>query len=213
MDKKIIRKRTEEVINTNAIITSTTDFLATHVPFKELKFCNSGISNDISNKYSEEELFNDFILNNMDKHNFIVIQGDNGSGKSHFIRWLKYKYDNELRDSNEVSILIERNNNTLQATIKQLLSNETIQELIGKEELQKLITVDSNLTNNNFLTMIALNFASKVLDEEDLDCILNSRKRKSLYAFLSNEVVLRNLILCKNGPIYRIGKKISNKEY
>ena len=212
MDKKIIRKRTEEVINTNAIITSTTDFLATHVPFKELKFCNSGISNDISNKYSEEELFNDFILNNMDKHNFIVIQGDNGSGKSHFIRWLKYKYDNELRDSNEVSILIERNNNTLQATIKQLLSNETIQELIGKEELQKLITVDSNLTNNNFLTMIALNFASKVLDEEDLDCILNSRKRKSLYAFLSNEVVLRNLLLCKNGPIYRIGKKISNKE-
>lgn len=212
MDKRVIRKRTEEVINTNAIITDTTDFLATHIPFKELKFCKSGISNDVSNKYSEEKLFNDFILNNMDKHNFVVVQGDNGSGKSHFIRWLKYKYDNELGDSNEVSILIERDNNTLQATIKQLLSNEIIQELIGKEELQKLISVESNVTNDNFLTMIALNFASKVLDEQDLDCILNSRKRKSLYAFLSNEVVLRNLLLCKNGPIYRIGRKISNKE-
>lgn len=212
MDKKIIRQRIEEVINTNAIITDKTDFLATHVPFKELKFCKSGISNDISNKYSEEELFNDFIVNNIDKHNFIVVQGDNGSGKSHFIRWLKYKYDNELRNSNEVSILIERDNNTLQATIKQLLDNEIIQELIGKEELQKLTAVESNVTNDNFLTMIALNFASKVLDEQDLDCILNSRKRKSLYAFLSNEVVLRNLLLCKNGPIYRIGKKISNND-
>lgn len=212
MDKKIIRKRTEEVINTNAIITDTADFLATHVPFKELKFCKSGISNDISNKYSEEELFNDFILNNMDKHNFIIVQGDNGSGKSHFIRWLKYKYDNELENSNEVSILIERDNNTLQATIKQLLNNKIIQELIGKDEIQKLISVESNVTNDNFLTMIALNFASKVLDEQDLDCVLNSRKRKSLYAFLSNEIVLRNLLLCKNGPIYRIGRKISNKE-
>lgn len=212
MDKKSIRKRTEEIIRKSAIVTEHNDFIVTHVPFKELKYCPSGISDNISRKYSEEELFNEFIIQNQDKHNFIVVQGDNGSGKSHFIRWLKYKYDNELNDGSEVSILIERNHNTLQGTIQQLLNNDVIKKFIGEEQLKKLSDAGENIATDKFLTTISLSFATEVMHEEDEDCILTERTRKKLSAFLLNETVISNLMTCKDGPIYRIGRKIRNSD-
>lgn len=212
MNKQFLKIRMEEVINTNALITDINDFLVTHVPFKQLKYCPSGISNSIGRIYSEEQLFNEFIMENKSKHNFLVIQGDNGSGKSHFIRWLKYKYDNELNDDSEVAILIERDNNTLQATIKQLLDNNIIRKFVGQDQLDKLSEAESNISTEKFLTSITLAFANEVMHEDDEDCILAERHRKRLYAFLTNEIVIRELMLVENGPIYRMGKKISGSD-
>ena len=137
MNKSYLRKRYEEVIKTNALVANIDDFLVTHVPFKQLKYCESGIIDNGITNYTEEEIFNKFVIENKERHNFVIVQGDNGSGKSHFIRWLKYKYDNENRDDSEVSIIIERENNTLQTTIKQLLNDELIRNCIGEEELKK----------------------------------------------------------------------------
>ena len=212
MNRSYLKKRYEEVIKTNALVTNIDDFLVTHVPFKQLKYCESGITNDSITNYTEEEIFNKFVIENKERHNFVIVQGDNGSGKSHFIRWLKYKYDNESRDDSEVSIIIERENNTLQTTIKQLLNDELMKSCIGEEELKKLSQANENIATEKFLTMIAMNFAAEVLIEDDDDCIIKSGKRKKLYAFLSNDIIIKYLLTAEGGPIYRIGKKISNDE-
>ena len=212
MNKSYLRKRYEEVIKTNALVANIDDFLVTHVPFKQLKYCESGIIDNGITNYTEEEIFNKFVIENKERHNFVIVQGDNGSGKSHFIRWLKYKYDNENRDDSEVSIIIERENNTLQTTIKQLLNDELIRNCIGEEELKKLSQANENIATEKFLTMIAMNFAAEVLIEDDDDCIIKSGKRKKLYAFLSNDIIIKDLLTAEGGPVYRIGKKISNDE-
>lgn len=212
MNKSYLRKRYEEVIKTNALVANIDDFLVTHVPFKQLKYCESGIVDNGITNYTEEEIFNKFVLEHKERHNFVIVQGDNGSGKSHFIRWLKYKYDNENRDNSEVSIIIERENNTLQTTIKQLLNDELIRNCIGEEEIKKLSQANENIATEKFLTMIAMNFAAEVLIEDDDDCIIKSGKRKKLYAFLSNDIIIKDLLIIDGGPIYRIGKKISNDE-
>lgn len=212
MNKSDLKKRYEEVIKTNALVTNIDDFLVTHVPFKQLKYCESGITNDSITSYTEEDIFNKFVIENKERHNFVIVQGDNGSGKSHFIRWLKHKYDNENKDDSEVSIIIERENNTLQTTINQLLNDNLIKRCIGEEELKKLSQTNENIATEKFLTMIAMNFAAEVLHEEDDNCIIKSGKRKKLFAFLSNDIILKGLLTAEGGPIYRIGKKISNDE-
>lgn len=208
-NKKYLRNRTEEVIKKSAIVSSLDDFLITHVPFKELKYCPSGIDDSITKKYSEEQLYNEFILTNRTNHNLIVVQGNNGSGKSHFIRWLKYKYDNELRDKSEISILIERNYNTLQGTIEQLLSNDIIKKFVSKEQLDKLNEAGKNISTEKFLTIMNFTFVAEIMREEDEECKLNSLKRRKLASFLKNELVMDELMLKSKGPIKRIAQKLS----
>lgn len=210
MDKLYLKDRTEEVIKKSAIVTNLNDFLATHVPFDKLKYCPSGIGLEGEKVYTEEQIYNKFINENRQKHNFIVVQGDNGSGKSHFIRWLKYKFDNELEDDSEISILIERNYNTLQGTIEQLLQNEIIKRYVDKDTIRKLSEADGNISEKKFLSDINSSFANEVYCEEDDECILNSIARKKLYAFLVNQTVMEMLLLKKGGPIDRIGKKLKN---
>ena len=43
MDKQLMKKRINEVIKTDATVVELQDFMATHVPFKKLKYYTSGI--------------------------------------------------------------------------------------------------------------------------------------------------------------------------
>lgn len=209
INKNTIKDRTEEVIKKSAIGSNLNDFLITHVPFKELKYCPSGVDDNITEKYSEEQLFNEYILSNRHKHNFLIVQGSNGSGKSHFIRWLKYKYDTDLKDDSEISILIERNYNTLQGTIEQLLNNEIIKEFVSKDQLDKLNEAGRNIATDKFLTIMNFTFVTEIMREEDDECILNNSKRKRLASFLSSRLVIDELMIKDNGPIKRIAQKLS----
>lgn len=210
INKQEVRERAEALIKKSATVTNLDDFLITHVPFKELKYCPSGIDSKITKSFSEEELFEGFIQENRNKHNLIVVQGNNGSGKSHFIRWLKYKYDNDLNDDSEISILIERNYNTLQGTIEQLLNNEVIQRYVNREYLNKLNEAGNSISTDKFLTMMNFTFVTEIMREDDDECILKSTQRKKLCSFLSHETVIDFLMLSENGPIKRIARKINN---
>ena len=210
MNKQLMKKRINEVIKTDATVVELQDFMATHLPFKKLKYYTSGIDSIKGKELEEEKFFYEFIDNTRDKHNFIVIQGDNGSGKSHFIKWIKNKIESENLFPDDVIILLERSQNTLQATIKQLLNNEIIQNFLSEEEKIKLKNTGIELSEEKFSSMINYNFIIEVENEEDddEDCILRSTQRIALVEFLKDEVIQRRILFREDGSIKRISNKM-----
>lgn len=213
MDKHLMKKRINEVIKTDATVVELQDFMATHMPFKKLKYYKSGIEAIKGKELNEEDFFYEFIDNAKDKHNFIVVQGDNGSGKSHFIRWIKNKITSEESFPDDVVILLERSQNTLQATIKQLVNNEIIQSFLSEEEKAKLKNTGIELTEDKFIAMINYNFIIEAENEdEDEDCVLKLNQRKGLIELLKEEVIQKQVLFVENGPIKRIANKLISSD-
>jgi Cdc6-like AAA superfamily ATPase len=82
--------RINQVINTEAVAVDRENFLASHAPFRRIKY--SQVSREIPDT-SEEAFLAE--LNRQaasDQHVFAVILGIPGTGKSHLIRWIKEKY-------------------------------------------------------------------------------------------------------------------------
>jgi len=91
------KNRLHEVMNTDAINVKKTFFFATHSPFSNLEFAYSGRENAVKNKIGEEELYKKNIVEKLNVHHLIPVIGDNGTGKSHLIRWI---HDKILIDPN-----------------------------------------------------------------------------------------------------------------
>ena len=206
MNNMQIKKRISEVIATNAISVDRNEFLATHTPFKNLKYTISGREVSSPKVLDEEHVFLEYIRGQQDRHNFIVVQGDNGSGKSHFIRWIKEKYENEIDMSNEALIFIARGQNTLKGTLEQIINSDVFDEKFREDKLKKFMQANENLSEMFLKTNIILQFAGAIKDDESLDRI----DRDSIYEYLYNPLVQQEL-LKDNGPINRFYAKLSNK--
>ena len=90
--------RMAQVIQTEATTTARGDFLMTHAPIEKI-YLNK------TDTISEEVLFQNYLLKNPEKHKLIMVQGGNGTGKSHLIRWLKEKYQDAVDPEKEASTL------------------------------------------------------------------------------------------------------------
>ena len=94
MNLSIAKERLSAVVKPDSITASQGDFLITHVEIKKLVLLSKFDFVPTSQKYtSEEEIYNKFILNPENKHQFIVVYGQSGTGKSHLIRWFEAKFD------------------------------------------------------------------------------------------------------------------------
>lgn len=69
---------------------------------------------------SEEQVFNKYVLNSENNHQFVIVIGSSGAGKSHLIRWFAARLDQAALE-NEVVLFVRRSDNSLKGTIKQLL--------------------------------------------------------------------------------------------
>ena len=113
MDSSIARDRLSYVVKPDSITTSQGDFLATHVTIKRLHLLSRfDIMPTGGKDYSEEAVYRKFVLNPDNRHQFIAVYGQSGTGKSHLIRWFeaKFQYD---KPENEVVLFIRRSDNTL----------------------------------------------------------------------------------------------------
>ena len=198
--------RIKEIIQTEATTTSIGDFLLTHVPFENLY-----LDADKKKAVSEEQLLNDIILNNHDDHKFIMVQGGNGSGKSHLIRWLKEKYEGIVDSEKEAVLLISRAHNTLQDALTQLLESDIFPEEIRENELKAIKNAKSNITGDELKKTINFNFTLEIdADEGKQDAIVDARIRKWLSTYLKDNFIQNQFMLVENGPIERIRSKIEN---
>lgn len=209
MDSSIARERIAYVVKPDSITASQGDFLATHVAIKRLYLVNKYEFMPTGGKtYSEETVYKRYILNEENRHQFIVVYGQSGTGKSHLIRWFEAKYHYD-RPDNEVVLFIRRSDNTLKGTIRQLLATPEVQEIANEEIYDRLVKATVYEEENKLKGRIYHDFINEIeYDDESHEIRLTNVKRKRLTAFLYNEVV-QNHLMSLDGPIERIYSKVA----
>ena len=209
MDVTIARERLASVVKPDSITYSQGDFLATHVAVQRLRLVNKfDVAPSEGREYSEEEVYRKFILNKENKHQFIAVYGQSGTGKSHLIRWFEAKYRHN-KPAQEVVLFIRRSDNTLKGTIRQLLDMPEVQEIANKDAYDRLLKAAAYEDENKLKGRLYHEVLNEVEhDEEDRSIHLKNIERKRLIAFLNNEVV-RVRLEAADGPIERIYSKIA----
>lgn len=207
MNNELKLKRIKEVIKVTADTASNADFLATHVPFTNLYDALS------ERNISEIELLNDYLLSDNDEHKFLLIQGNNGTGKSHLIRWLKEKYEKEINTSKDIVLIISRSHNTLKDALKQILESGIFPEEVIADELRDFRNARNSMTGEELKKTINFNITLEIdLDKDKDNLPLAKRYRRQLKVFLENEYIQNKFIFSKDGPIVRIQNKIEQKD-
>lgn len=209
MNSEIAKERIAYVARPDSITSSEGDFLATHVTLKRLKLLDKfELAPNGGKSFSEEEIFKQYIMNPEDKHQFIAVYGQSGTGKSHLIRWFAARYEKN-KPKDEVVLFIRRSDNTLKGTIRQLLEKPEVQGISNKEVYERLVKAAVSVEENKLKDLIYHNFIIEIdndMDEHDIK-LGNVAKRK-LVAFLNNEIV-HDYLLRKKGPIERMYSKIA----
>lgn len=209
MNSSIARDRISSVVKPDSITASQGDFLATHVAIKRIHLLTKfDIAPAGGKDYSEDAVYKRFVLNPDNRHQFIAVYGQSGTGKSHLIRWFeaRYQYD---KPENEVVLFIRRSDNTLKGTIRQLLATPEVQEIANKEVYDRLVKATVYEDENKLKGRIYHDFINEVEFDDDSHAIkLTNVKRKRLTAFLYNEVVQSHL-MSPGGPLERIYSKVA----
>ncbi len=209
MDINIARERISYIVRPDSITTSEGDFLATHVAISKLHLLDKFNIQPVGGKnYSEEEVFEQFISNPNNKHQFIAVYGQSGTGKSHLIRWFAARFD-QTKPDNEVVLFIRRSDNTLKGTIRQLLEKPEVKGINNKEIYERLVRASVSVEENKLKDMIYHNFIIEINNDDDShQFTIPNVKRKRLMAFLSNDVIHDHL-MSENGPIERMYSKVA----
>lgn len=208
MNTAIAKKRVSQVLRIDSIDSTDSDFLATHVPFRKIVVSTKSGDQFEETYKSEEDIYRDIFKNELtrNEHQFVIVEGSSGAGKSHFIRWL-YAMLSTKEDKDDVVLLIRRSDNTLKGTIRQLLEIKEVKEISNKEAYERLVKANQAITEAKFKSTIYHQFIVEI--ENDTSEVLGNIKRKKLIALLNNSTFQERL-MAAGGPIDRIYSKITS---
>lgn len=207
-------QRLNDVIQVEATTSSIADFLVTHKPFKNLY---SFVQNEelSSNAIDEEVLYDNIFHKEINNHQFVVIQGTQGCGKSHLIRWMKVRLEEEIDKNKEAVMFISRNHNTLQDAIKQILDSDIFPDEIKNNQIKRLKENSSNgYTGEELKKQIIFNLKLEIdYDlEHNINDILDRRMKDMLKTFIMDENIQKKFLLTTNSPIEKIRSKIESTD-
>lgn len=208
MNTAIAKKRISQVLRVDSIDSTDSDFLATHVPFRKIVVATKSGDQFEETYKSEEDIYRDIFNNDItrNEHQFVIVEGSSGAGKSHFIRWL-YAMLSAKEEKDDVVLLIRRSDNTLKGTIRQLLEIKEVKEISNKEAYERLVKANQAITESKFKSTIYHQFIVEI--ENDTSEVLGNIKRKKLIALLNNSIFQERL-MAAGGPIDRIYSKITS---
>ena len=210
MNSEIAKQRLSEVVRIDTITSSYGDFMATHVPFKQIQLQKEYDVSSISSKiYTEEQIYKKIVLNPKNEHQFVLVVGSSGAGKSHLIRWFDAKIEKQTPEG-EVVLFVRRSDNTLKGTIKQLLEKPEVASIRNKKDLyERLVNATSIISESKLKNAIYHQFIVEIEDDngEDIDYI-NNADRKRIVPLLNNEL-FKNRMMADDGPIERIYSKVA----
>lgn len=217
MNKEIAQRRLNEVVQVDTVTNSTADFLATHVPFRQIKLKHGGGRSQEFEPISEEDIWNSYVSSPGDRHQFIIVQGASGTGKSHLIRWLYTKFEAKKENlTDEAVMFIRRSDNSLKATIKQLLDLPETANLPNREIYERLAIVGHDINPQNLKDALYASLQGKVRADSrsgNTDLLTRNEKKK-LYELLGNSDFQDNYIMqnSEHSPIERIYRRVAPVE-
>ena len=216
MNKEIAKKRCQDVFRPDVINTSKGDFLATHVPMKNLYVTDHADVTDKERKkiLSEEKVY-DLFFTLKDEDQFVLVKGASGAGKSHLIRWYNTMF--ELRKSdNEIVLFIRRADNTLKGTIRQIIDLPEVKNLPNRELYKKLASASIKVEEVELRNTIYYAFIN-LIDNDNGKAgdgavrIISNVDRKHLVALLQNSL-FKERTMSDGGPIDRIYSKLAENK-
>ena len=160
-------------IKTDDMATEDAYFMATHMPFSHLAVYEGGRTQNAPTMYSEEEVFSRLICNPDNEHRLIIVRGDNGTGKSHLIRFLKSRLENSpstvYNPATEQLIFLRRLNNSVRGVFSQLIEQDVIKDEAVCQKIKKFIDSSDSKDEASFLTDILYSYIAAVSNDQSGD--------------------------------------------
>ena len=208
MDVSIARERISAIVKPDSITAAQGDFFATHVPIKRLRLLNKfELTPTGGTECTEESVYEEFVRNPENRHQFIAVYGQSGTGKSHLIRWFEARFRAQMPED-EVVLFVRRSDNTLKGTIRQLLAMPEVQEIANREAYDRLTKAVVTEDEEKLKGRIYHDFINEIEhDDGSRDVCLNRIKQKRLTVFLSNDIVRAHL-MAEDGPIARRSRSL-----
>ncbi len=216
MNIEVAKVRYKSVFRPDVINNTQGDFLATHVPMKNLFVTDHAdlTPQDRKHPLSEDEVFEHF-FSQSDEDQFVLVKGASGAGKSHLIRWFYTMLLLKKRDD-EIVLPIRRADNTLKGTIKQLIEMPEVKNLPNKELYKKLASASTTMPEIELKNTIYYTFVNLIESDdgkagEDKERMINRVDRQHLVALLQN-ALFKERLMGDNGPIERIYCKFAENK-
>lgn len=216
MNKDIAKLRYKDVFRPDVINNSQWDFLATHVPMKNLYVTDRAEVSDQDKRHTmtEEEVY-DLFLTSRNEDQFVLVKGASGAGKSHLIRW----FDTMLelrRPESEIVLFIRRADNTLKSTIRQLIDLPEVKNLPNRELYKKLASASTTIPELELKNTIYYWFINLIESDNGKanngdERIISNVDRKHLIALLQNST-FKERAMEEGGPIDRIYSKFAENK-
>lgn len=216
MNIEVAKARYKNVFRPDVINNTQGDFLATHVPMKNLYVTDHAdlTPQDRKHPLTEEEVFEHF-FSQSDDDQFVLVKGASGAGKSHLIRWFYTMLLLRKRDD-EIVLPIRRADNTLKGTIKQLIEMPEVKNLPNKELYKKLTSASTTMPEIELKNTIYYTFVNLIESDdgkagEDKERMINRVDRQHLVALLQNSL-FKERLMGDIGPIERIYCKFAENK-
>lgn len=157
-------------IKTDDMATEDAYFMATHMPFSQLEVYQGGRTSSAPKLMSEDEVFDNLICNPNNEHRMIIVRGNNGTGKSHLIRYLKAKLENSpatvYNPATEQLIFLRRLNNSIRGAFSQLIEEKVIKDPDVEEKMRKFVASSDSKDEAAFKTDILFSYIAAVSNDQ-----------------------------------------------
>lgn len=181
------------------------------MPFSQLEVIEGGQTATPPEYMSEDEVFEKLIYNPENLHRLIIVRGNNGTGKSHLIRYLKARFENSdssvYNKDTEQLIFLRRLNNSVRGVFSQLLEQKVIQDPEVEEKIKKFVDSSDSQDEAEFKTKIWLNYVGAVSSDKS-DKVYRTAECKELEQFLLDSRVQEHLMR-EDGAISRCYRVIT----
>lgn len=172
-------------------------FMATHMPFPLLEVYRGGHTSDTSVMMTEDEVFERLIYNPENEHRMIIVRGDNGTGKSHLIRFLKAKFETSssviYNPQHEQLVFLRRLNNSVRGVFAQLIDQQVIKDPEIEGKLRKFVASSESKDEAAFKTDILYAYVAAVSNDvsnkfyKPVNC-------RNIASFLSDSRIMDHLL-------------------
>ena len=201
-------EKCREIMEKNAIkiddmATEDAYFLATHMPFSKLEVYEGGRTSSTPKLLSEDEIFEQLVYNPDNQHRMIIVRGNNGTGKSHLIRYLKAKLESSpatiFNPEKEQLVFLRRLNNSVRGAFSQLLEQKVIRDPAVEERLRKFVESTESKDEATFKNEILYAYVSAVRSDQS-NKPYRSVICRDIASYLSDSRVAE-FLLREGGPI------------
>lgn len=199
-------------IKTDDMATEDAYFMATHMPFSQLEVYKDGRTSAPPQIRSEDQVFEELVCNPDNEHRLVIVRGDNGTGKSHLIRYLKAKYEHSpstvYNRDREQLVFLRRLNNSVRGVFSQLLEQSVICDPDVEAKLRKFIASSDAKDEESFKTDILYAYVAAVSNDQSGETY-KPVICQTIASFLSDSRIKERL-LEEGGPISRCYQVITS---